>query len=593
MLTVVLLALTPTTGDAPACLLPGAELHPDAGRVAGAEVGDVPGAEPGTELHPDAGQVASQPGTSVLGELLDQLAHAEQRVVVTWHRWAGQVAAAAAGRATVVAVDALATAVQRALGLPGAAGVPATGDLVVLPAHLVANDLGLGRLTDAGARGTATLVRPASGGPVGAAMPVREVRGRVVAAGSALHRLEQPSHLGVGVLRIAAGDRERFVPLAEELTGLLASQSEVEETGEVEEADEVEGTGEVHDAAIGLWRALPATTDLVALLLVTAVRGGVPVAATALPPGLVWALPTSAAEVAEARRARGDVDEERVRLDAAVKAEDGFFTTFFVSTYSRYWARWAARRGFTPDQVTVVSMLLGVVAAVGFAWGTTPGALLGAVALQVAFTLDCVDGQLARYTRRFTLHGAWLDSVFDRAKEYVVYAGLAIGGIRAGDDATLWALAAATLALQTFRHTLDLGYAEQQRADVAREVVRPLTAAVTAPTFWEAVPAASSAAASGAVETATPEPATVGTPTPGTSTVGLPQRIIAALRRAEAIPVLKWAKRIVVLPIGERFALISVLAVFGTPRLVFGVLLGWGALAAAYTAGGRLVRSVA
>ena len=70
-------------------------------------------------------------------------------------------------------------------------------------------------------------------------------------------------------------------------------------------------------------------------------------------------------------------------------------------------------------------LALGVLAALAFATGRTAGMIAGALLLQIAFTADCVDGQLARYTRRFSKLGAWLDSVFDRGKEYVVYAGLA------------------------------------------------------------------------------------------------------------------------------------------------------------------------
>ena len=44
------------------------------------------------------------------------------------------------------------------------------------------------------------------------------------------------------------------------------------------------------------------------------------------------------------------------RLDTAVKSVDGFFTTFFVSPYSKYIARWAARRGITPNPVTITSL---------------------------------------------------------------------------------------------------------------------------------------------------------------------------------------------------------------------------------------------
>src|SRR4051812_10983331 len=146
---------------------------------------------------------------------------------------------------------------------------------------------------------------------------------------------------------------------------------------------------------------------------------------------------------------------DRDRLDASVKADDSFFTTFLVSPYSKHVARWAAHRGLTPNAVTTASLGLGLLAAAAFATGQRPGLIAGAVLLQVAFTADCVDGQLARYTGTFSPLGAWLDSMFDRAKEYAVYAGLALG---AATD--VWPLAAGALALQTSRHMLQLSWRE-------------------------------------------------------------------------------------------------------------------------------------
>ena len=58
-----------------------------------------------------------------------------------------------------------------------------------------------------------------------------------------------------------------------------------------------------------------------------------------------------------------EYDEDRVLLDSAVKGSDGFFTTFFVSTWSRYVARWAARAGLTPNQVTFIALCIGLAAA--------------------------------------------------------------------------------------------------------------------------------------------------------------------------------------------------------------------------------------
>ncbi|MCC5947058.1 MAG: CDP-alcohol phosphatidyltransferase family protein [Nitriliruptoraceae bacterium] len=417
-------------------------------------------------------------------------------------------------------------------------GELAAGRIVVVPGETIALPLALGRIADAAAQRTGALVASPSSANVQGGRPARTVRGRLVASASHLHPVARPTNLTLDAFVVAAGDREGL----ERALGLIRRELADDR---IERADV--GTG-------------------LALLLVALIRSGVPVAAIASPPEAPWAAIGSEEEVFAARRARDAVDEERVRLNAAVKEEDGFFSTFLVSTYSRYVARAAARVGATPNQVTCASMALAVLASAAYAVGTVWWAVLGGLLLQVAFMLDCVDGQLSRYTRNFSIFGAWLDSVFDRGKEYLVYVGLAVGGIRAGQD-PMWLLASATLLLQTFRHTLDLGYAEQQRVDVAREVVRPLLDDDPgAATFWE--------------------PAGDGTDP------ALAQRGLQALRSAEAVPPLKWAKRIVVLPIGERFALISVVAVVAGPRMVFLALLTWGALAAAYTFGGRLVRSL-
>ena len=77
-------------------------------------------------------------------------------------------------------------------------------------------------------------------------------------------------------------------------------------------------------------------------------------------------------------------------------------------------------------------MLFAVAAALAFWQASRPAMIAGGVLLYLGFVLDCVDGQLARYTRRFDAFGGWLDTMADRGKEYVVYAGLAAGADRLG-----------------------------------------------------------------------------------------------------------------------------------------------------------------
>jgi Family of unknown function (DUF5941)/CDP-alcohol phosphatidyltransferase len=272
---------------------------------------------------------------------------------------------------------------------------------------------------------------------------------------------------------------------------------------------------------------------------------------------MVWTRATSQ-EAADAAAAElPQVDEDEVLMDSAVKSVDGFFTTFFVSPYSRHLARWAARRGLTPNQVTTASIVIGALSAACFATGERWGLIAGAVLLQAAFTTDCVDGQLARYTRQFSQLGAWLDATFDRAKEYLVFAGLAIGADRAGDP--VWVLAGAALILQTVRHTFDFswhgGWRTRGEPTPQPPVEQPQDA------LGERLGAGAGAGA------------------------------LARWGTLDAIPGVAWGKRVIAFPIGERFALISVTAALWSARTTFVAWLAWAGVAATYGFLGRVLRS--
>ncbi|MGP3982360.1 DUF5941 domain-containing protein [Streptomyces sp. KR80] len=243
------------------------------------------------------------------------------------------------------------------------------------------------------------------------------------------------------------------------------------------------------------------------------------------------------AERAEAQAVVDGVDDEQVRLRTAVKARDGFFTTFFISPYSRYIARWCARRGLTPNQVTTASLLTALIAAGCAATGTRPGYIAAGALLIASFILDCTDGQLARYSLQYSTMGAWLDATFDRAKEYAYYAGLALGAARGGDD--VWALALGAMVLQTCRHVVDFSFNEANQDATGN----------SSPT----------AALSG---------------------------------KLDRVGWTVWVRRMIILPIGERWAMIAVLTAVATPRIVFYALLIGCAFAACYTTAGRVLRSL-
>jgi Family of unknown function (DUF5941)/CDP-alcohol phosphatidyltransferase len=549
----------------------------------------------------DGGAAALQPfeGTTVLARLAEQFTSlgVERVHVLTRPRWAAAVGAVAGVQveAGESAADDLRTIGRLAQGAAGAL-VVAYADVItqreVLAGLLVDPRVATGILSTGG-----TIARPF-------AFRTRGRRGRVVSAGSPYHAVRNPTGTFLGVLKVAPADRSGVVEVAERLASLVEAgpppdwEEELEDKaahwrrmlalfamerspGEPAPPREVLDTAELspEDAAEVELRRAGAPDDVTALLLVGLVRAGVHVGATQLR-SLFWARPLSPPALARAAEEIHEHDEDEALLNSAVKGSDGFFTTFFVSPYSKYIARWAAHRGFTPNQITLVSLAVGLVAAVAFATGERGGLVAGAILLQAAFTLDCVDGQLARYTRTFSKLGAWLDSIFDRTKEYLVFAGLAIGASRTGDP--VWGLACAALGLQTMRHAIDFSYPASQHQVIGAAPQPPIESPFDGPR-----PAPRST-----VPVDAEEEESLPAPAPRSGRPGLKRRLRALWRAGDRSETVRWVKKIIQFPIGERFAVISLSAALFSPRVTFIVVLAYGGFAALYVLTGRTLRSL-
>ena len=88
--------------------------------------------------------------------------------------------------------------------------------------------------------------------------------------------------------------------------------------------------------------------------------------------------------------------------------------------------------GLTPNALTVIGFLIALVAAAAAAGGAW--ALAGILVI-VGGVFDLFDGALARATNQVSRTGAFLDSVFDRAGESILFIGIAWGSARAGFEA--------------------------------------------------------------------------------------------------------------------------------------------------------------
>jgi len=106
----------------------------------------------------------------------------------------------------------------------------------------------------------------------------------------------------------------------------------------------------------------------------------------------------------------------------------------YMRKVSPYATLWFARHGWSPNAVTVAFMVSGVAAGVVAAVPGLAAAFGVFLLIQLYLLFDCSDGELARYTKRFSATGVFLDRMGHYIGEAVLLAGL---GIRAQGHFTL------------------------------------------------------------------------------------------------------------------------------------------------------------
>lgn len=108
------------------------------------------------------------------------------------------------------------------------------------------------------------------------------------------------------------------------------------------------------------------------------------------------------------------------------KAQDSIFSTLINRKLSRvitfYLLKWF--RGITPTQINIASFIVSLVGCAMFWHPNYWVRFAGMFVLQLGFTLDCCDGEIARIQNVANSFGAWIDSVLDRFKEFAMLASL-------------------------------------------------------------------------------------------------------------------------------------------------------------------------
>jgi phosphatidylglycerophosphate synthase len=132
-------------------------------------------------------------------------------------------------------------------------------------------------------------------------------------------------------------------------------------------------------------------------------------------------------------------EAERKLWASLTSTADGLVDRFFNRPLGRPLSKLLVRTPITPNQVSVVSILIGVASAWFFARGSF---VAGALLFQLCAIIDCVDGDLARVSFRQTRLGKWLDLGGDQVVHFSVFAAIGIGVARIDPSVPALALGA-------------------------------------------------------------------------------------------------------------------------------------------------------
>jgi phosphatidylglycerophosphate synthase len=115
--------------------------------------------------------------------------------------------------------------------------------------------------------------------------------------------------------------------------------------------------------------------------------------------------------------------ENHARIE---KTNRGFFSERFVKTFRGFFlpvSRALRRAGVTPNMVTLISLLLGMLVGVFMGLNMIYTSLILGVIMSLS---DIIDGQMAKEFGVASKFGGVLDSTVDRYNEFFIFAGFAV-----------------------------------------------------------------------------------------------------------------------------------------------------------------------
>ena len=142
-----------------------------------------------------------------------------------------------------------------------------------------------------------------------------------------------------------------------------------------------------------------------------------------------------------------DVDDKTDRKNAELlicnklkKNTDGPVSQILNRPISLRITKVLLKTGITPNQISILSTVIGLVGASFFISGEYFYLILGGILIHIHSIVDGCDGEVARLKLRQSKYGGWLDSVLDRYVDAAIILGLVYGYWSINGDVTIWVI---------------------------------------------------------------------------------------------------------------------------------------------------------
>ena len=141
---------------------------------------------------------------------------------------------------------------------------------------------------------------------------------------------------------------------------------------------------------------------------------------------------------------------------ASKPAVMGLVEVLFNRRLSTLFTRLLVRTRLSPNQVTWLSFFVLLPGIYLLSTGERTALVVAGLLIQLSFTLDCCDGEIARLRGLSSPLGAWLDGTLDRIAELLLFMALGLALVRQTGDPGAWLYAFIAFAALAMTHIATL-----------------------------------------------------------------------------------------------------------------------------------------